>query len=192
MKNLPHDLEDLDRFLSSIRFHPRASLEPEIFGRWRRGEAPGNARRSWLRGALGVSGLVVLLTAGIFGVVRPRLWPSTHQVDRCCQDLDGGGVADDGILVLADASDNVERLTLYEDRDLSGTFSAGDSLRFTRHGVLDTVGAQGADMTTTEFCCADYDGDGPTDDALIVMHDRTGISMAAIYEHGHEKGVLLR
>jgi hypothetical protein len=113
-------------------------------------------------------------------------------VDRCCQDLDGGGLPDDGLLVVADASDQVERLMVYEDRDLSGSFSTGDSLRFARRGSLDTIGVPGPGLITSEFCCGDYDGDGPSDDALVIIHGRAGIAMAAIYEHGHGKGVLLR
>jgi hypothetical protein len=193
MTNPPPELQELHRLLSSIHFRPRASLEPEVLGRWRRGEDPGHTRRSWLRGALGVTGLAVLLTAGLFGIMHAGFWPpQDHQVDRCCQDLDGGGLPDDGLLVVADASDQVERLMVYEDRDLSGSFSTGDSLRFARRGSLDTIGVPGPGLITSEFCCGDYDGDGPSDDALVIIHGRAGIAMAAIYEHGHGKGVLLR
>ena len=49
----------------------------------------------------------------------------------------------------------------------------------------------GSGARTTEFCCLDYDGGGPNDDALLVVGqppDR--ITMAAIYEHHASPGPL--
>ncbi len=173
------DLDDLDRTLRAIHFEPRASLGAEIRGRAARGEAPRPAAPRFPRPALAAAA-VVLLAAGFGGWQLLASHPVL--VDHCCQDLDGGGDADDGVLILSRAGSAVQGLRIYEDRDRSGTFSPGDEVRFLR-GSSPAVTGPVNGLETREFCCLDYDGGGPSDDALVVMGrapDR--ITMAAIYE----------
>ncbi len=183
MSHPPEDLRDLDRMLRGVRFEPRASLGPEIAGRWRRGERPGQGAppaRRWL----GVAAAVALVGLGLFIFWLAALRPlRTYAVDHCCQDLDGGGDADDGLMVVARRGTEVRRLAIYEDRDGSRTFTPGDAIRFDRAGRPVVTSPLLPGVVTTEFCCLDYDGGGRSDDALVVMGlppDR--ISMAAIYE----------
>jgi hypothetical protein len=111
---------------------------------------------------------------------------SSHRsvaVDHCCQDLDGGGRADDGVLIVSQAGVKVQDLRIYEDLDRSGGYTPGDPVRFIRSGSPAVMGPMDG-AQTREFCCLDYDGGGPSDDALVVVGrapDR--ITMAAIYEH---------
>jgi hypothetical protein len=103
-------------------------------------------------------------------------------VDRCCYDLDGGGSADDGALVVGERDGRVFRLRLYEDRDGSGGFTSGDIMRYDRRGrVREQRVTPGA--TTIQHCCQDLDGGGPADDGIFVLAtppDR--IHTAAIYQ----------
>ncbi len=180
----------LERLLEEARFTPRASLGPEILGRWRRGEVPGatGGARRWWPAAAAAALLLVIALAGL------AWWPErqVRTVDRCCQDLDGGGDADDGLLIEVRGGSVVRRLAIYEDRDGSRSFTTGDRMRFDRGSTPSVVLPVAEGLTTTEFCCLDYDGGGPADDALIVLGrppDR--IAMAAIYEHrGARSGTL--
>ena len=104
-------------------------------------------------------------------------------VDRCCYDLDGGGEADDGVVLLAERDARVHRLRVYEDRDGSRALSEGDIIRLDRGGEPAMRPGTGQPLVTTEHCCLDFDGGGPDDDALVVIGvppDR--VMMAAIYE----------
>ena len=189
---VPPELWDLDRALRRARFEPRPSLGPEIEGRVRRGERPDNEarRRRFLRAAWGLSASIVAvaLVGGYLLTHRPVL------IDRCCFDLDGGGAADDGVTLIADRNAKVHRLRLYEDHDHSGTFSPGDLIRLDRGEQPSIREDSSAALVTTEHCCLDFDGGGPSDDALVVMGvppDR--VVMAAIYErrpdrHGRRAG----
>ncbi|MFN8652263.1 MAG: hypothetical protein U0133_10205 [Gemmatimonadales bacterium] len=173
------DLDDLDRTLRGVRFEPRASLEAEIRGRAAHGELPPTPARPVTRRLLAAAA-VVLVAAGFGG--WQLLGPHAVTVDHCCQDLDGGGTADDGVLILSRAGSSVQGLRIYEDRDQSGGFSPGDEIRFLRGSNPAVTGSVNG-LETREFCCLDYDGGGPSDDALVVMGrapDR--ITMAAIYE----------
>ncbi len=106
-------------------------------------------------------------------------------VDRCCQDLDGEGPADDGLLVVSDRGEGVRSLSIYEDQNHSGQYSPGDPIRFHRAGGDTGLASPGGAMRTRAFCCADYDGGGLQDDGLIVVaHDPGEIAMAAIFEAG--------
>ena len=186
-EGIPPDLEALDRSLAGIRFQPRAALGPEIEGRLRRGEAPHEpgrwqlSRRARVAGGLAAS---ILLLAGLAVYLRPT--PSVV-VDRCCYDLDGGGVEDDGVLVVAERDARVHRLQVYEDRDRSRHASAGDVIRLDR-GDAPAIGTGVPNgLVTTRHCCIDLDGGGPSDDALLVIGvppDR--VIMAAIYEERPE------
>lgn len=179
---VPPELVDLDRALRGVRFDPRSSLGPEIEGRVRRGEHPEeNARRRrFLRAVWG-------LTASVIAAVLVGSSVLSHrpvEIDRCCFDLDGGGTADDGVTLVADRDAKVHRLRLYEDRDHSGTFSPGDPIRLDR-GDRPSIRREHTSpgLVTIEHCCVDFDGGGPSDDALVVMGvppDR--VVMAAIYE----------
>jgi hypothetical protein len=183
----PPDLEQLDRALRSIRFNPRASFSPELLGRLRHGERSKGAVRPWRRRpALGVIAAGLALAAGIALLLRPA--PDVV-VDRCCYDLDGGGAADDGVILVAQRDAKVRRLRVYEDRDHSGGFSAGDVVRLDRVGDPAMRTGVAVGLITTEHCCLDFDGGGPNDDALLVIGvppDR--VMMAAIYEHRAPQG----
>jgi hypothetical protein len=186
-EGIPPDLEALDRSLSGIRLQPRASLGPEIEGRLRRGETPDEPGRwRFSRQARVVAGMAasLLLLAGLAVYLRPT---ASVVVDRCCYDLDGGGVEDDGVLIVAERDARVHRLQVYEDRDRSHHSSAGDVIRLDR-GDAPAMGTGPAEgLVTTRHCCIDLDGGGPSDDALLVIGvppDR--VVMAAIYEERDE------
>jgi hypothetical protein len=186
-ERIPPDLEALDRSLSGIRFQPRASLGPEIGGRLRRGGTPDEpGRRRFSRQARVVAGMAasLLLLAVLAAYLRPA---ASVVVDRCCYDLDGGGVEDDGVLIVAERDSRVHRLQVYEDRDRSHHSSAGDVIRLDR-GDAPAMGTGPAEgLVTTRHCCIDLDGGGPSDDALLVIGvppDR--VVMAAIYEERDE------
>jgi len=177
------DPRDLDALLGRIQFRPRASLEGEVAGRFARGDRPtprptpfGN-KLVWLGVMLLLLGAVLYLVQSELGLAQVRT------VDRCCQDFDGGGDADDGMLVVSRHGSDVQRLAIYEDLDGSKSYSAGDALRFDRSGRPSLQQPLTAGMRTFELCCQDYDGGGQADDAVIIMAlppDR--IAMAAIYE----------
>lgn len=104
-------------------------------------------------------------------------------IDRCCYDLDGRGDLDDGALVVADRDGRVHRLSVYEDRDRSGTLTPSDIVRLTRVGLPVREESIPAGLTTIRHCCQDFDGGGPADDGLLVVAtppDR--VHTAAIYE----------
>ncbi|HXW96356.1 MAG TPA: hypothetical protein VEI47_02140, partial [Gemmatimonadales bacterium] len=128
MTQLPEHLRDLDRALGAVRFEPRASLGAELLGRFQRGDrADGSGRpgRSWL---MGIAAGIALGLACLW-LLAPRRG-GTVTVDRCCQDLDGGGSDDDGLLVVTERGSRVRSLIVYEDRDGSRSFSPGDIIRF--------------------------------------------------------------
>jgi hypothetical protein len=184
MKKPSDDLKDLDRLLQSVQFEPRASLGAEVVGRWHRGERTREGPREAVPRALAGVWIVLLLGLGLLVywllVLRPV---GAFTVDRCCQDLDGGGNPDDGLVVVSQKGRQVERLAIYEDRDGSGSFTAADTVRFQRNGGLALSGPLVEGVRTVEFCCLDYDGGGPNDDALLVVgRPPDEISMAAIYE----------
>jgi hypothetical protein len=178
--DLPPELRELESALRGVGFEPRASLGPEIVGRLRRGEPEGSIavrRRRPMLAAL-VAGLTAAAAVGL--AIRQ---PASVTVDRCCYDLDGGGDADDGVVVLAQRNARVHRLRIYEDLDRSGAFSEGDVVRLERGGSPAMHRAASQGLVTIEHCCLDFDGGGPADDGLVVIGvppDR--VVMAAIYE----------
>ena len=187
MKEMPDDLRDLDRKLRSVRFDPRASFGPELLGRLRRGDQPSGTRRRNLSRHLATAA-VALLTAG--GALALATFGSLTRangvtVDRCCYDLDGGGDADDGVLILAERDARVHSLRVYEDLDGSRSHTPGDLVRLDRGAKPAVHGLAGEGIVTIEQCCVDFDGGGPDDDGLLVIGvppDR--VLMAAIYETG--------
>jgi len=192
MTDRPDDLAALDAMLRAVEFQPRDSLGAELTGRMRHPtpEPTPPSRAGRLRRVLGLSGISALLLGSLYwGAGRPE--PGTPLVDRCCQDLDGGGDEDDGLVVVPAAGKTVSRLAIYEDRDGSHSYTPGDAVRFERLGAPSLNGALGVGPLTREFCCLDYDGEGESDDALLIVGlppDR--ISLAAIYEHGNGPAVL--
>jgi hypothetical protein len=178
---IPPELEEMHRALRGVSFRPRASLGPEVLGRLRRGERSKGAvppRRR--RPALAAVAAALMLVAGAALALRA---PGSVVVDRCCYDLDGGGEADDGVVVFAERDAKVHQLRIYEDLDGSGSFTAGDLVRLDRGGSPAMHGASAAGLVTFEHCCLDFDGGGPADDGLLVIGvppDR--VVMAAIYE----------
>jgi hypothetical protein len=178
----PVEVRELDRLLRGIRFEPRASLEPELLGRIRRGEQlPPRPSSPWRRrlwqGSLVLTGLAAAAWIAFFVPEGPVT------IDRCCYDLDGGGVPDDGVQVVAQRDGKVYRLSIYEDRDRSGNHTRQDIIRLDRTGrpVLEEVTPAG--LTTIRQCCQDLDGGGTPDDGVVVSGwppDR--VLTAAIYE----------
>jgi len=179
---LPPHLAQVDRLLHRARFEPRESLGPELAGRLRRGESPAVTPRhpGILRAGL-AAGILGLAAGGWLVAARP---PATVTIDRCCFDLDGGGYADDGVLVVARRGQRVERLWVYEDADGSGGWSSGDRLRFERGAAPIVTGPPAAGVVATQ-CCLDWDGGGAADDGLMVVRSSPDrVVMAAIYETG--------
>jgi hypothetical protein len=175
------EVRELDRRLRGIAFAPRASLGPEILGRLRREKAPGRGARARIgRPASAAIAAALVAAAGTALAIRA---PSSVTVDRCCYDLDGGHVADDGVLVLAERDARVHQLRIYEDLDRSRTFTEGDLVRLDRGASPAMHRAATRGLVTIEHCCLDFDGGGPADDGLVVIGvppDR--VVMAAIYE----------
>ena len=187
MKEMPDDLRDLDRKLRAVRFGPRASFAPELLGRLRRGDPPGGAGRGDLRRHMATAAVAVLTAGGALALANFGSLPHANAVtvDRCCYDLDGGGDADDGVLILAQRDDRVHRLRVYEDRDGSRSLTPADLVRLDRGARPAVHGLAGEGIVTIERCCLDFDGGGPDDDGLLVIGvppDR--VLMAAIYETG--------
>jgi hypothetical protein len=181
------ELRELDRRLRGIAFAPRASLGPEILGRLRRGERAGGTAPTPRRRQLFAAIAAALVTAT--GVALALRAPSSVRVDRCCYDLDGGGDADDGVVVLAERDARVHQLRIYEDLDRSRTFTEGDLVRLDRGASPAMHRAATEGLMTIEHCCLDFDGGGPADDGLVVIGvppDR--VVMAAIYERRAGEG----
>jgi hypothetical protein len=181
------ELQELDRRLRGIAFAPRASLGPEILGRLRRGERPGGGAHSPRRRPL-VAAIAAALVAATGAALTLRA-PMPVRVDRCCYDLDGGGHADDGVVILAERDAMVHQLRIYEDLDRSGTFTERDVVRLDRGASPAMYRAATKGLVTIEHCCLDFDGGGPADDGLVVIGvppDR--VVMAAIYERRAGEG----
>jgi hypothetical protein len=178
---IPPELEEVDRALRGVGFRPRASLGPEVLGRLRAGERSKDAEPPrHRRPALAAAAVALAMVTGAALLLRE---PRAMAVDRCCYDLDGGGDADDGVVVFAEPDATVHRLRIYEDLDRSRGFTAGDLVRLERRGRPAMREAAVAGLVTTEHCCVDFDGGGPADDGLLVLGvppDR--VVMAAIYE----------
>ena len=175
------ELRELDRRLRDIAFAPRASLGPEILGRVRRGEPPAGASPPRRR-RQALATITAALLAATAGAILLRATGSVT-VDRCCYDLDGGGDADDGVLVLAERDARVHHLRIYEDIDRSHSFTESDLVRLDRGASPAMHRAATGGLVTIEHCCVDFDGGGPADDGLVIIGvppDR--VVMAAIYE----------
>ena len=202
MTEMPDGLRQLDEKLRAVRFRAAGSLEPELLGRLRRGDQPQTrVFLKWPRHL--ATAAAALLTAGAalaFAGFIPMPGSAVVTVDRCCYDLDGGGPADDGVLVLAERDSKVHRLRVYEDVDGSRTFTPVDLVRLDRGEKPAIHGASVAGIVTTRRCCVDLDGGGPEDDGLVVISSPPDqVLMAAIYETGskaagsrYQDGWLLR
>jgi len=165
---IPKELSELDAALARIRFRPRASLGPEVIGRLRRGErskgaAPSRGHRPSLWAI--AAGLLIAVTGG--GWLAERARGTT--VDHCCYDFDGGGPADDGVLVVSTRGEAVRRIAIYEDRDGSRSLTPGDVVRFDRGSRLAVAAGTSDGAITARHCCSDLDGGGPADDGLLVV-----------------------
>ena len=191
MSEMPDELRDLDEKLRAVRFRPTGSLEPELLGRLRRGDPPrGRDLISWPRHlAIAAAALLTAGAALAFAGFIPLPGTTVVTVDRCCYDLDGGGPADDGVLVLAQPDSKVHRLRVYEDTDGSRSYTAGDLVRLDRGEKPAILSTGGDGIVTTERCCLDFDGGGPDDDGLLVIGvPPNRVLMAAIYETGPKAG----
>ncbi len=180
-EQMPPELREIDEALRGVGFHPRASLGPEVLGRLRRGEqSKGAVSPRRRRPALAAVAAALVLVTGAALALRA---PGSVVVDRCCYDLDGGGDADDGVVVIGERDAEVHQLRIYEDLDASGSFTPGDLVRLDRGGSPAMHEGSTAGLVTFEHCCLDFDGGGPADDGLLVIGvppDR--VVMAAIYE----------
>ena len=180
-QEIPPEMEEIDRALRGVGFRARALLGPEVLGRLRRGErSKGAVPPPRRRPALAAVAAALVMVAGAALVLRS---PGSVVVDRCCYDLDGGGNADDGVIVFAERDAKVHQLRIYEDLDGSGSFTAGDLVRLDRGGSPAMHEAAVEGLVSIEHCCLDFDGGGPADDGLLVLGvppDR--VVMAAIYE----------
>jgi hypothetical protein len=192
MSDAPDDLRELDRSLRAVRFEPPSSFGAELAGRARRGEAP----RPSPRGARPALIAACVLAAGLAALVVGLSRLGGRQVvtiDRCCYDLDGGGVADDGVRIVARRDAEVRRLWVYEDADRSGGLTPADVVRLERGGAPALAEAGLAGLVTLERCCLDFDGGGSEDDGLLVIGvppDR--VVMAAIFERRERARLPLR
>jgi len=181
---VPGELRNLDSALHSARFEPRASFGPELLGRIRRGEAPAERPHRtvppWAVGA-GIAAALILTTISGAWMWHHRAYVT---IDRCCFDLDGGTAGDDGVVVRRRPGEPVAEIIVYEDLDHSHSFTPADAIRIIRGPnplaqapVLDQA------LATTWHCCADYDGDGPDDDGVMVVGvPPDKVMMVALYE----------
>ena len=176
---VPDDLRQLEGTLRQVRFEPRASFGVELEGRVRRGEQP----------VLGGPRIRVLLLRPLLAALAGlfTLWVLAPEgritIDLCCYDLDGGGVADDGARIIGERDGRVFRLSLYEDRDGSGSLTSSDIVRYDRKGTPVAEQRAAPGQNTINQCCHDLDGGGPADDGLVVLvtpPDR--VHTAAIYQ----------
>jgi hypothetical protein len=187
MNEMPDELRDIDKKLRAVRFRSAPSLKPELLGRLPRGEPsqgrPFSSTRRHL--AMAAAALLMAVTALSFAGFIPVPGSAAITVDRCCYDLDGGGPADDGVLVLAQRDSKVYRLRIYEDLDASGSYTMGDLVRLDRGEKPVIRASRGEGIVTIERCCIDFDGGGPSDDGLLVIGvPPNRVLMAAIYETG--------
>jgi hypothetical protein len=181
----PAELAGLEARLVRIEFAPRESLAPEI---------EASARRPILAAARVFDGqrwvvtrIMAAAAASVALVVAAgvAVFAGTTVVDRCCADLDGGGLADDGVRVVVSRQGRVKRVSVYEDRDGSRGLTAVDSLRYSGAGDRRLPIRVPPGFQATHHCCADYDGGGVSDDGLLVLEippDR--VLMAVVYEQG--------
>lgn len=185
---LPDDLGELDAALARIRFRPRASLGPEVIGRLRHGERSKEASPLRFRPPplwAVAAGLLIAATGGTWLSYRM----SETNVDHCCYDFDGGGPADDGVLVVSAHGKDVRRIAVYEDRDGSRSFTSEDAVRFERGPRLAVAAGLAEGTITTRHCCSDLDGGGPADDGLLLVAvPPDGVSLVALYER--QPGIL--
>jgi hypothetical protein len=176
----PGELHELDRLLRRVRFVPRGSLGAELLGRVRRHDQPTLARSSGFRHLWPLPVLAGL--AAIFALVLLAPEPRVT-VDRCCYDLDGGGMADDGAVIVAQRDGRVYQLSVYEDLDRSASLTPADIVRFKRDGTPTPEQFTREGLIQIRHCCQDLDGGGPADDGILVVAtppDR--VHSAAIYE----------
>ena len=187
MTEMPDELRRLDEKLRAVRFRSAGSLEPELLGRLRRGDPPQTRDFvAWRRHlATAAAALLAAGAALAYAGFIPMPGRAVVTVDRCCYDLDGGGPADDGVLVLAERDSKVHGLRVYEDLDGSRSFTPGDLVRLDRGENPAILSTGGEGVVTTERCCLDFDGGGPEDDGLLVIGvPPSRVLMAAIYETG--------
>ena len=184
---VPADLAGVDAALRSLSVEPRASLGPEIAGRFAAGERAKRRGRTSLVGTVAAALFLLLVGVGARGGYVPLFdgFAATSTIDVCCQDLDGGGGADDGVLVETVRGTRVRRLVVYEDGHHAGALVPGNVIRFSRRGPPQVhPWTTSKDLIVRQFCCSDYDGGGNADDGLLVVASPAGgVVMAAIYEH---------
>jgi hypothetical protein len=198
------ELARLHRLLAATRFTPRASLEPEIYARARRGEgrAPdpprgAAARLAWWAGAgagAGAAGLLAIAAwLALFGgrlPFRPGADATGRRLDRCCFDLDGAGRADDGLLIRVRPGGRIATVLVYEDADGSRSFTPGDPVRLAPGAPAAPGGPLALGLLTIDRCCWDFDAGGRNDDGVMVLSGPPDRVLAAALYEAREQGGL--
>jgi hypothetical protein len=162
------------------------------------GAHPLAASRPRLGHAAAIAGAALALGAAAFLLVRHGLpaWAPGRDVarvlDLCCWDLDGGGPGDDGVLTVTLGGERVVALTLYEDRNGSRSLTTRDPIRYAARTSVQPLAADARERPQVppvdaalvrDFCCADYDGGGSTDDGVFTVN-RPGerVDAVVLYE----------
>lgn len=185
---IPPELADLDTALRHAAFEPRESLEPEIAGRFAAGERAVRNPRRILPAVARVAAVLVLLVLG--GAIRAGYVPAldafaaTTVTDNCCEDLDGVGGADDGIVVETVGGARVRSLMVYEEHDKDRTWTKGEMVRFVRPSNPMLLAPNlGDSVVAHSYCCGDLDGGGIPDDGVLVVTSAQGhVLMAALFD----------
>ena len=185
----PPELAALEAALRRAQFEPRASLAPEIAGRFAAGERPARSPRRFLPAAARVAAVLALLVLG--AAVRAGYVPAldalaaTTVTDSCCEDLDGVGGADDGIVVETVAGGTrIRSLMVYEEHDKDKTWTKGELVRFVRPSSTTLLAPSlGDSVVAHSYCCSDLDGGGLRDDGVLVLTGANGnVLMAALFD----------
>jgi hypothetical protein len=182
--DLPPELRQLDQLMRGIRFEPRASLEPEVLGRLRRGEhdldrGPSSMVGERILRTLGALVVAVALLGAGSWIARPL---RTTLVDHCCYDLDGGGKDDDGMVVNLARAGRPAGVMIYEDRLGSKRFRLGDAVRFVGDQVLRVATSPVTRLRALRQCCFDLDGRGIANYGVITLVGSSQVVFASTYK----------
>jgi hypothetical protein len=136
-------------------------------------------------GGIGLAAAVAAAVIGIRTVGQGGAPGGETKVqDLCCWDLDGGGPGDDGIVTITLPGEHVVGVTVYEDRNGSGSLTEQDPIRFATPDSLGGGGnvPAGAPLEMHDVCCADYDRGGPADDGVLTESRADVVVQVALYE----------
>jgi hypothetical protein len=144
---------------------------------------------------IGLAAALAAVLVGIRSVGQPGAVKGEAKLqDLCCWDLDGGGPGDDGIVTVTLSGQQVVGVTVYEDRNGSGSLTEEDPIRFAaapgspsgagNAGVSTDSGSlqDAAPLELRDVCCADYDRGGPADDGVMTVSRADVVVQVALYE----------